>query len=65
VNTELPVNFRSGPGTDYAAQGALQPGTLLAATGNAQTINGVTWRQFRIANGTLGWIRDQDVLSIQ
>ena len=65
VNTELPVNFRAGPGTNYAAQGALQPGTLLAATGNAQTIEGVTWREFRIANGTLGWVRAGDVLAIQ
>ncbi|HEY8597304.1 MAG TPA: SH3 domain-containing protein, partial [Thermomicrobiales bacterium] len=65
VNTELPVNFRAGPGTTYAAQGALQPGTLLEATGNAQTVDGVTWRQFRIANGTVGWIRAQDVLTLQ
>jgi len=61
----LPVNFRAGPGTDYAAQGALQPGTRLAATGNAQTVGGVLWREFRIANGTRGWIRDQDTLAIQ
>ena len=59
------MNFRAGPGTDYAAQGALQPGTLLVATGNVQTVAGVTWRQFRIANGTLGWIRAGDVLTIQ
>lgn len=64
VNTELPVNFRSGPGTTYAAQGALQPGTILAATGEAQTTDGVLWRQFRIANGTLGWIRAQDVIGL-
>ncbi len=62
VNTELPVNFRAGPGTDFAAQGALSPGTLLAATGNARTIDGVPWREFRIANGTIGWVRAQDVI---
>jgi SH3-like domain-containing protein len=64
VNTELPVNFRAGPGTTFAPQGALQPGTLLAATGAEQTTEGVLWRQFRIANGTIGWIRAQDVIGI-
>jgi uncharacterized protein YraI len=61
----LPVNFRAGPGTTYAAQGALQPGTPLAATGNAQTTEGVLWRQFRVANGTIGWVRAQDVIAVQ
>lgn len=65
VNTELPVNFRAGPGTTFAAQGALPPGTLLAATGNAQTVDGVAWREFRLANGTVGWVRAQDVLAVR
>ena len=64
INTELPVNFRAGPGTTFAVQGALEPGTLLAATGQQQTTDGVLWRQFRIANGTIGWIRAQDVIAI-
>lgn len=62
VATEIPVNFRAGPGTTYTVQGALSPGTLLAATGQQQTTDNVLWRQFRLANGTLGWVRAQDVL---
>lgn len=65
VNTEVPVNFRAGPGTTYAAQTALPPGTLLAATGEAATVDGVAWRQFSIANGTVGWVRAQDVLAVR
>jgi outer membrane biosynthesis protein TonB len=64
VDTELPVNFRAGPGTTFPTQGALPPGTLLAATGNAQTADGVLWREFRIANGTIGWIRAQDAAPV-
>jgi hypothetical protein len=65
VNTEIPVNFRAGPGTTYAAQTALSPGTLLAATGEAATVDGVAWRQFSLANGTIGWVRSQDVLAVR
>lgn len=61
IDTQLPVNFRAGPGTTYTAQAALPPGTLLAATGEAQTVGGVLWQQFRLANGTIGWVRAQDV----
>lgn len=64
VNTELPVNFRGGPSTSFPSQGALPPGTLLAATGNAQTTDGVLWREFRLANGTIGWIRAQDAAPV-
>lgn len=64
IDTELPVNFRAGPGTTFPSQGALPPGTLLAATGNAQTVDGVLWLEFRLANGTLGWIRAQDAAPV-
>jgi hypothetical protein len=56
VASDLPVNFRAGPGTTYPSQGALAPGTRLAATGNAQTTDGALWLEFRLATGALGWI---------
>ncbi len=65
INTEIPVNFRAGPGTAYAAQAALPPGTLLAAIGETATVDGVVWRQFSLADGTVGWVRAQDVLAVR
>ena len=56
VAANLPVNFRAGPGTTYPSQGALAPGTRLAATGNAQTTDGALWIEFRLADGAMGWI---------
>jgi hypothetical protein len=65
IFTELPVNFRAGPGTAFAAQTALPPGTLLEATGETTTVDGVVWRQFRLANGTIGWVRAMDVTAVR
>jgi uncharacterized protein YraI len=62
VGTDLPVNFREGPGTNYAILGTLPKGTPLAATGRTATVNGVLWRQFELEDGSIGWMRDMDVL---
>jgi hypothetical protein len=62
VGTALPVNFREGPGTAYAILGTLPKGTPLAATGRTAVVNGVLWRQFTLANSSIGWMRDMDVL---
>ena len=58
VDAEGPVNFRAGPGTAHPAQAALRPGTLLAATGESTTIDGVRWRQYRLEDGRIGWVVD-------
>ena len=58
VDAEGPVNFRAGPGTAYPAQAVLQPGTLLAATDESTTVNGVRWRQYRLEDGRIGWVVD-------
>jgi len=65
IFTELPVNFRTGPGTTFTAQTTLPPGTLLAATGETATVEGVAWRQFRLAGGLVGWVRAQDVTTVR
>lgn len=56
------VNFRAGPGTDYAIVTTLAPGTPLRATGETATADGVLWRQFVLADGRPGWVRDLDVV---
>lgn len=65
IGTVIPVNFRAGPGTNFASLGALPQGTLLAATGEEQLVNGFLWRRFRLANGATGWVRDIDVLPVR
>ncbi|HEX5506480.1 MAG TPA: DnaJ domain-containing protein [Thermomicrobiales bacterium] len=62
VGTTLPVNFREGPGTNYAILGTLPRGTRLAATGRTAVVSGVLWRQFTLKDGSIGWMRDMDVL---
>jgi uncharacterized protein YraI len=60
----VPVNLRAGPGTNYAILDTLPTGTLLAATGPTGTSGGFTWRQFRLRDGRVGWVRDADVLPV-
>jgi hypothetical protein len=45
-------------------QGLLPTGTRLAATGATRTVGGVLWRQFALADGRSGWVRDLDVLPV-
>ncbi len=61
IESDLPVNLRAGPGTAYAAQGALPPGTLLAATGQSAVTDGVRWREYRLQDGRTGWVVDSYV----
>ncbi|MDP9375936.1 MAG: DnaJ domain-containing protein [Chloroflexota bacterium] len=65
IGTALPVNLRTGPGVDYPSQGALPTGTLLEATGETRTVNGVLWRRFVLADGRAGWVRDLDTFPVQ
>jgi serine/threonine protein kinase len=62
IGTEIPVNFRAGPGTDYPIETTLVPGTALHATGETTLVADILWRQFRLADGRLGWVRDLDVV---
>ena len=64
IGTQTPVNLRAGPGTDYPSLGALPSGTLLAATGESATVDGVLWRRFRLADGRAGWVRDLDTFPV-
>jgi hypothetical protein len=66
VAADVPVNLRAGPGTDYRSQGLVPPGTFLLATGETRTVEGgVLWRQFLLADGRLGWIRDVDIRPVR
>jgi hypothetical protein len=65
IGTALPVNFRTGPGIEYASQGGLPQGTLLAATGRSAYAGGYLWREFDLADGRRGWVRDIDVLPVR
>ena len=65
IGTAVPVNLRSGPGTNFATLGALSPGTLLAATGETANAGGYLWRRFRLQDGRLGWVRDLDVTTVR
>jgi hypothetical protein len=62
IGTTVPVNLRAGPGVNYVSQGGLPPGTLLAATGRSAYAGGYLWREFALADGRRGWVRDIDVL---
>ena len=62
IGTEIPVNFRAGPGTDYPIETTLAPGAALHATGESTLVADILWRQFRLADGRLGWVRDLDVV---
>ena len=66
VAADVPVNLRAGPGTDYRSQGLVPPGTFLLATGETRTVDGgVLWRQFLLADGRLGWMRDVDIRPVR
>ena len=67
LSTGESVNFRSEPST--AAGGAtiidqVAPGTALQATGEtspADSVENGPWIQFRLEDGTEGWLREIDV----
>ena len=60
------INFRSGPSLNDPEITSLQPGTPLEFTGEEQddannfADNG-TWLQFRLDDGSQGWVREIDV----
>lgn len=62
IGTAVPVNLRSGPGTNFPAIRLLAPGTRLAATGQMAFAGGFLWRRFAVEGGGIGWVRDVDVL---
>ena len=64
IGAPVPVNLRSGPGTEFVPIGVVQPGTLLAATGESTYVGGFTWRHFRLVDGRDGWVRQVDVLPV-
>jgi hypothetical protein len=60
-NTSDSVNFRSGPGTDFAVITSIGAGTPLRATGESGVAgDGLTWLEFELENGSVGWIREID-----
>ncbi len=61
IGTAQAVNLRTGPASTAPTQGLLPTGTRLAATGATRTVGGVLWRQFALADGRSGWVRDVDV----
>lgn len=64
IGTAIPVNLRAGPGTYFVSLVTLSRGTLLAATGASRTVGGYLWREFWLASGLVGWVRDIDVLPV-
>jgi SH3-like domain-containing protein len=64
-NPQNPVNLRSEPGTNGTQiVEILEPGTPLQSMGQEEEVNGVVWRQFRTADGQVGWIREIDAESL-
>jgi hypothetical protein len=60
-NTSDSVNFRSGPGTDFAVITSIAAATPLQATGESGVAgDGLTWLEFELEDGTVGWIREID-----
>jgi outer membrane biosynthesis protein TonB len=64
IGTAQAVNLRTGPGVTAPTQGLLPTGTRLAATGVTRSVAGILWRQFSLADGRTGWVRDLDVLPV-
>jgi len=58
VNAAQAVNQRGGPGTTFAIQGSLEPGTTLDVIGQADGNDGFIWWQLSDSN----WVRE-DVVS--
>ncbi|MNP17720.1 Gamma-DL-glutamyl hydrolase precursor [compost metagenome] len=52
IRTKTGVNFRKGPGTQYASMGLLTKGTELQVLADAEG----TWYKARLSNGTEGYI---------
>lgn len=62
-NTTDSVNFRSGPGTDFGVIQTIPPSTQLRATGESGVAgDGLTWLEFELEDGTVGWIREIDTV---
>mgnify|MGYP001263549221 CR=1 FL=1 len=62
-NDETAVNFRSGPTTDSDVLQLLDAGTPMQSTGKKETDDGGTvWMEFKLQNGTTGWIREIDAI---
>ncbi len=62
-NTSDTVNFRSGPGTDFGVVQTISPGSPLQATGETGVAgDGLTWLEFELEDGTVGWIREIDTV---
>jgi cytoskeletal protein RodZ len=60
-NTSDSVNFRSGPGTDFGVITSIPAATPLRATGESGVAgDGLTWLEFELEDGTVGWIREID-----
>ena len=49
------LNVREGPGTDQPVVAQLAAGEVVAGTGEAETVAGVTWIELRLDDGRTGW----------
>ncbi len=56
-----PVNFRSGPGTQYQVVTVLEPGTELRFLGEQEQVGNATWLHLELPDGQDGWIRTVDL----
>jgi uncharacterized protein YraI len=56
VTSDEPINVRSGPGTDFAPVGVLQPGERFEVLGESDD---GSWINVQLANDTRGWVFSQ------
>jgi len=49
------LNVRAGPGTAYEVVGSLAGGATAVGLGPSQDVDGATWVQVRLVDGTVGW----------
>ncbi len=59
LTTDKNINLRQGPGTNYSVMGALGPGQIAEADGQAQDSDGFTW--YHLSNNR--WAREDVVIA--
>ncbi len=57
VRGDQNINLRKGPGSDYDGLGPIAPGATMEVVATTE-MNGQTWYQVKLADGRLGWVRE-------
>lgn len=57
VRGDQNINLRKGPGSDYDGLGPIAPGATMEVVATAE-MNGQTWYRVKLADGRLGWVRE-------